>query len=131
MSDNREWDSLEGEEADEPQFRQFPDQQKHTPAGDKGLWSILDSVARQPSRPEQSLRPEPTIADPVADPIPTPAPQTYAPPPSPAPSSTFLQPDNPGSANEFGRLFRRQSEESPAAPTKGTSLKSLFKRISR
>lgn len=126
MSDNREWDSFEGDDADEPQFRQFPDQQKHTPAGDKGLWSILDSVARQPSRPEHSLRAEPPASDPVADPAP-PA-QAYVPPPA---SSPFLQPENSGSAKEFGHLFRRQREEAPAEPAKTTSLKSLFKRISR
>lgn len=129
MSDNREWNSFEGDDADEPQFRQFPDQQKHTPAGDKGLWSILDSVARQPSRPEHPLRAEPAPVEPVADPSP-PIP-AYVPPPSPAATSAFLQSDNSGSTREFGHLFRRQREESPAAPEKSTSLKSLFKRISR
>ena len=130
MSDNREWDSFEGDDVDEPRFRQFPDHQKHTPAGDKGLWSILDSVARQPSRPEQSPRVESAPTEPVADPVPPPA--TYLPPsPPPAASSAFLQSDNPGSTKEFGHLFRRQREEPPAASAKTTSLKSLFKRISR
>jgi len=128
MSDNREWDSFEGDAADEPQFRQFPDQQKHTPAGDKGLWSILDSVARQPSRPDHSLRTEPRPVDPIADPAPPE--QAYV-QPSPAAPRAVLQPDNSGSAKEFGHLFRRQREEAPAAPAKTTSLKSLFKRISR
>ena len=129
MSENREWNSSDEESEDEPQFRQFSQQLKHAPAGDKGLWSILDSVARQPSRPEQHLRKAP-VAPESLNSAPAPLPPVFEPPLQPAPVSPQPSSTDIG-ASGFGHLFRRQPEETPVAPVEGTSLKALFKRISK
>jgi len=142
MSDNREpgspEDSLKDDMPDDFQVQQFRQQQKHTPAGDKGLWAILDSVARQPSRPEHSLdssspadmsapltSPLPVVPEPVAADEPAPPPQpAFVPPPQPAfsadepappPQPAFVPPPQPAfsasGAGDSGRLFSRQRDE--------------------
>lgn len=91
MADNWEWDSSDADSGVTPGFRQFK-RDDATPAGEKGLWAILDSVARQPARPElRRESAEPTPFPPVAAPAPTPEPSftqgflnSMVPPPIPA-----------------------------------------------
>jgi len=158
MADHWEWDTSDAEPGQNPKFRQF-NKDEHAPAGEKGLWAILDSVARQPTRPE--LRDPPAHHDfepprhpysgasssfadgflakiappPAASAPPPPVPQAqWSPPPVEARPSAPLAPPPPPAQSPaqggFGHLFKRQREDAAPASQEGTSLKALFRRIS-